>query len=237
VDQLSPRGENRLLLSLSSNELTQLKPRLKELTLELGTVLHRPGEPIDYVYFPTSGLVSLLAVMQTGEAIETGIVGREGLVGGAVALDGAQSFAQAMVQIEGSALRIGTAHFLKLLEENDDFRNLLNRYQSVLMLQAQQSAACHAFHSIEARLCRWLLHSADTVESNMVYLTQEFLSHMLGCQRTSVTMAAHALQRSGLIRYTRGRIEILDRSALAECACECYGVLRREIDAAVPVLH
>jgi CRP-like cAMP-binding protein len=237
VHQMTPRGENRLLLRLSSDELSQLTPLLKEIRLETGTVLHRPGEAIDTVYFPTSGLVSLLAVMQSGEAIETAIVGREGVVGAAVGTDGGQSFAQAMVQIEGSALRIGAAHFVKLLEESNDFRSIVNAYQSIVLLQAQQSAACHAFHSIEARLCRWLLHSADTVESNMVHLTQEFLSHMLGCQRTSVTMTAHALQTSGLIRYTRGRIELLDRPGLEECACECYGVLRREIDRAVPPLQ
>jgi CRP-like cAMP-binding protein len=234
---MTPRGENRLLLRLPSDELSQLKPLLKEIRLETGTVLHRPGEPIDYVYFPTGGLVSLLAIMQTGEAIETAIIGREGVVGGAVGSEGARSFGQAMVQIEGSGLRMGAAHFVKVLEESDGLRNLVNAYQSIVLLQAQQSAACHAFHSIEARLCRWLLQSADTVESNMVHLTQEFLSHMLGCQRTSVTMAAHALQSSGLIRYVRGKIEILDRPGLEECACECYGVLRREIDHAVPPLH
>jgi CRP-like cAMP-binding protein len=235
VHQMTPRGENRLLLRLPADALSQLKPLLKDIELENGTVLHRPGEPIDYVYFPTSGLVSMFAIMQSGEAIETAVIGKEGVVGGLVGSQGARSFGQAMVQIEGSALRIGAPHFVKLLEENNGVRSLVNRYQSILFLQAQQSAACHAFHSIEARLCRWLLQSADTVESNLVNLTQEFLSHMLGCQRTSVTMAAHALQTSGLIRYTRGKIEILDRPGLEECACECYRVLRREIDDAVPV--
>jgi len=102
-----------------------------------------------------------------------------------------------------------------------------------VLLQAQQSAGCHAFHRVEARLCRWLLQAADTTESNTVNLTQEFLSHMLGVQRTSVTITAHALQKSGLIRYSRGKIEILDRHGIEECACECYAVLRREIDQAV----
>jgi CRP-like cAMP-binding protein len=234
---MTPRGENRLLQRLSPDGRSQLKPLLKEVELETGTVLHRPGEAIDYVYFPTSGLISLLAIMQTGDAIETAVIGREGVVGGDVGSEGTHSFSQAMVQIEGSALRVGAAHFVNLLEGNTGFRTLVNRYLSVVLLQAQQSAACHAFHSIEARLCRWLLHSADTVESDVVRLTQEFLSHMLGCQRTSVTMAAHALQTSGLIRYTRGKIEILDRPTLEDCACECYGVLRREIDLAVPPIH
>jgi CRP-like cAMP-binding protein len=234
VHELTPRGENRLLLRLPPEELSQLTPLLKQVGLDTGTVLHHAGEPIDHVYFPTSGLVSLLTIMQTGEAIETAIVGREGLVGGSVGSEGARSFGQSMVQIEGSALRIGAAPFAKLLDQNGSLRSLVNRYQSIVFLQAQQSAACHAYHSIEARLCRWMLHASDTVESDEVRLTQEFLSHMLGCQRTSVTMAAHALQASGFIRYTRGKIEILDRSGLEDCACECYDVLRREIDQAVP---
>jgi CRP-like cAMP-binding protein len=195
------------------------------------------GSPVEQVYFPTSGLVSMLAVMKNGQAIETAVIGREGVVGGEIGSMGTQSAGQAMVQIEGSALRIGAAPFLKVLEASNGFRTLINRFQSVVVLQAHQSAACHAFHSVDARLCRWLLQAADTVESNRVNLTQEFLSHMLGCQRTSVTLAAHALQKSGMIRYTRGKIEIVDRPAIEECACECYGVLRREIDEAVPPLH
>ena len=231
---MTPRGENRLLQSLPPGELSQLTPLLKQVGLDVGAVLHHPGDPIEQVYFPTSGLVSLLTIMQSGEAIETAIIGREGLVGSFVGSQGARSFGQAVVQIEGSALRIGAAPFAKLLEQNDGLRSLVNGYQSIVFLQAQQSAACHALHSVEARLCRWMLHASDTVESDEVRLTQEFLSHMLGCQRTSVTMAAHALQTSGLIRYTRGKIVIRDRAALEDCACECYGVLRREIDDAVP---
>jgi CRP-like cAMP-binding protein len=231
---MTPTGENRLLQRLAARELSQIKPLLKQIKLETGTVLHEPGSPVEHVYFPTSGLVSMLAIMKNGQAIETAVIGREGVVGGEIGSLGAQSAGQAMVQIEGSALRVGAAPFLRALDGSNGFRSLINRFQSVVALQAHQSAACHAFHSVDARLCRWLLQAADTVESNTVNLTQEFLSHMLGCQRTSVTLAAHALQKSGLIRYSRGKIEILDRPAIEECACECYGVLRREIDKAVP---
>ncbi len=234
---MTPTGENRLLQRLAPSDLSQLKPLFKQVKLETGTILHEPGSPVEQVYFPTNGLVSMLAIMKNGQAIETAVIGREGVVGGEIASAGAQSAGQAMVQIEGSALRIGAAPFLKVLDGSNGFRSQINRFQSVVVLQAHQSAACHAFHSVEARLCRWLLQAADTVESNRVNLTQEFLSHMLGCQRTSVTLAAHALQKSGLIRYTRGKIEILDRPAIEECACECYGVLRREIDKAVPPAH
>jgi CRP-like cAMP-binding protein len=234
VHQVTPTGENRLLRQLSPTALSQIKPLCTQTMLSTGAILHYPGAPIEHVYFPTSGLVSLLAIMQTGQAIETAVIGREGVVGAAAASEGSDSFSQAMVQIEGSALRIGAARFVMVLEASKEFKSLVNRFQSVVVLQAHQSAACHAFHTVEARLCRWLLQAADTVESETVRLTQEFLSHMLGCQRTSVTLAAHALQKSGLIRYTRGKIVILDRAALEECACECYGVLRREIDKAVP---
>jgi CRP-like cAMP-binding protein len=234
VHQITPTGENRLLRQLSPTVLSQIKPLCAQIKLETGAILHHAGTPIDHVYFPTSGLVSLLAIMQTGQAIETAVVGREGVVGAAAASDGSESFGQAMVQIGGSALRIGVAAFVKVVDANKEFKILVNRFESIVVLQAHQSAACHAFHTVEARLCRWLLQAADTVESETVRLTQEFLSHMLGCQRTSVTLAAHALQKSGLIRYTRGKIILLNRAALEECACECYGVLRREIDKAVP---
>lgn len=231
--QMIPAGENRLLQRLSSDDLSRLRPQLKEISLERGVILHEAGTPIEHVYFPTSGLVSILAIMRTGDAIETAVVGREGVVGGSIGSEGSQSFGQSMVQIPGSALRIDAKPFLKVLDASNGLRSLINRYHSVLLLQAQQSAACHAFHSIEERLCRWLLQASDTVQSDTVNLTQEFLSHMLGVQRTSVSLTAHALQKSGLIHYSRGKVEILDRGGVEDCACECYGVLRREIDKAV----
>jgi CRP-like cAMP-binding protein len=230
VHQMTPTGENRILQSLSLNDLSLLRPQLKLIELKRGTVLHEAGAPLEYVYFPTTGMVSILAIMRTGDAIETAVIGREGVVGGSIGSEGSLSFGQSMVQIPGSALRIGAQSFLKVLEGSNGLRSLVNRYQSVVLLQAQQSAACHAFHHVDARLCRWLLHASDATESNMVDLTQEFLSHMLGVQRTSVTITAHALQKSGLIRYSRGKVEILDRHGVEECACECYAVLRRVFD-------
>jgi len=233
MHQMTPTGENRILHSLSPNDLSLLRPQLKLIDLKQGAVLQEPGAPLDYVYFPTRGMVSILALMRNGEAIETAVTGREGVVGGAIGSEGSLSFGQSMVQIAGSALRIGAKPFLNALEECSGLRRLVNRYQSIVLLQAQQSAACHAFHQVEARLCRWLLHASDATESDMVNLTQEFLSHMLGVQRTSVTLTAHALQKSGLITYSRGKVKILDRRGVEECACECYAVLRREIDKAI----
>ncbi len=203
--------------------------------MTLGEFLHPVGLPIAQVYFPETGMVSMLTVMKSGEQIETAIIGSEGVVGGWVAIDGGNANTQSTVQIEGSAWQISTAKFLEMYKVSDAFRSAINGYQGVILFQAQQSAACHAIHSVEARLCRWLLLSQDVIGSEQVTLTQEFLSHMLGVQRTSVSLCAHSLQQSGLIHYSRGKIKILDRKGIQECACECYSVIRERIDAAIPL--
>jgi CRP-like cAMP-binding protein len=236
VQKPSPIGENRLLKRLGADDLSHLRPNLKQFSMVRGAVLHSAGEPIEHVYFPISGMISILAVMRTGEQIETAIVGREGVVGASIGSNGSQSAGQSTVQIEGSAWQIPGSKFSELYATSAPFRTLMNKFQNVVFLQAQQSAACHALHSVEARLCRWLLQSQDTTESEAVPLTQEFLSHMLGVQRTSVSMCAHTLQKAGLIQYKRGHIKILDREGLKESACECYEVVRDHVNKAVPPL-
>ncbi len=228
-------GENRLLASLGRGDRAALAPQLKMVELRRGDVLLQPRAAIEHVYFPLSGMVSLLAVMRSGEAIETGIVGREGVVGGSVASGDWHSFGQATVQIAGKALAIASKPFVEACRKSPALLALTNRFQGVITMQSQQSAACHALHSVEARLCRWLLQSHDMVGTSVVELTQEFLSHMLGVQRTSVSLCAHALQEAGLIEYARGRITIRDRAGVEECACECYAVIRGETDKAIPV--
>jgi CRP-like cAMP-binding protein len=236
VAQPHPLEENRLLKRMGADDFARLQPDLKKVTMTRATVVHRAGEPIEHVYFPLSGMVSVLALMRTGDAIETAIIGREGVVGAAVGANGAKSAGQTVVQIAGSALQVQSNKFIDLYRASASFRTLVNDFQTVLLLQAQQSAACHAFHSVEARLCRWLLQSQDTTGSDIVPLTQEFLSHMLGVQRTSVSLSAHTLQKAGLVRYSRGIITILDREGLKETACECYEVVREYIDKAVPAV-
>jgi CRP-like cAMP-binding protein len=231
--QKSNGAENRLLQRLTADDLSHLQPNLKHFPMAQGHVLHPAGAQIDHVYFPLSGMISVLAVMKTGEQIETAIIGREGVAGASIGSDGSQSAGQATVQIEGSALQIQSAKFLELYNASLPFRTAMNRFQGTVLLQAQQSAACQALHAVEARLCRWLLHSQDATESAMVPLTQEFISHMLGVRRTSVSLSAHALQRAGLIRYSRGHIEILNRDGLKESACECYEVVREYVEKAV----
>jgi CRP-like cAMP-binding protein len=138
------------------------------------------------------------------------------------------------VQIDGSGWQIPAANFVEAYQASDRFRSAINGYQGIVLFQAQQSAACHAIHSVESRLCRWLLQAEDVMESEEIELTQEFLSHMLGVRRTSVSLAAHSLQKSGLIRYSRGQIKIVDREGLEESACECYAAIRQRIDSAIP---
>jgi CRP-like cAMP-binding protein len=202
--------------------------------LTRGEVLHPPGEAIKHVYFPDSGMISMLTVMQTGEQIETAIIGREGVAGGWVAIDGANSNTQTTVQIDGSGWKIPAAKFVETYNTSDHFRSAMNSYQAIILFQAQQSAACHALHSVEARLCRWLLQAEDVMGSSDISLTQEFLSHMLGVRRTSVTLSAHKLQTAGMIQYARGKIKIINRDGLEECACECYAAIRQRIDSAIP---
>ena len=222
----TPAGENRLLSQLSVADHAALRPHLKSFTMNSGAVLHPPGKAIAYVYFPLSGMVSLLAVTKSGDQIETGIIGREGVVGSSIGNYGKYPFGQSTVQIAGSALRIQSSAFLKVFDANERFRLAVNSFQSLILLQAQQSAACHALHSVEARLCRWLLQSQDVTESDTVALTQEFLSHMLGVQRNAVSLSASALHERRLIKYSRGNIRILNRAGLKKSACECYEVVR-----------
>ncbi len=227
-------GRNRLLNGLGAPDLVLLQPNLKNVRLTQGTDLHPVGRPIEYVYFPEGGMVSILTAMKSGDLIETAIVGSEGVVGGWIGIDGRNANMQATVQIEGSAWQIPSAKFLQAYNASASFRSAINLYQGIILFQAQQSAACHAIHSVEARLCRWLLHSQDITGSKQIRLTHEFMSHMLGVNRSSVSLCANTLQKSGLIQYSRGSITILNRQALEECACECYSDIRQEIDSVFP---
>ena len=184
--------KNRILRQLSADELKSIEPWLVPLQLRPNVVLHEPGDAIERIYFPLSGMISLLAVMQSGEAIETGIVGAEGLLGGDVPTNG-HLFARATVQMDGNALSMPKAKFVDAYHAHPHVRDLVNRYQSVLLVQAQQNAACHALHSVRSRLCRWLLQSQDLIGSATFILTQEFLSHMLGVRRTSAPSSRRSM--------------------------------------------
>ena len=195
--------------------------------MELGAVLHLPESRIEHVYFPISGMISIVVVMCTGEQIETAIVGREGVAGASIAMLGSRSFGQAVVQIQGRALRVSGRNFMAFYNSSISFHSAINKYQGFLLAQTQQSVGCHAVHSVNERLCRWILQSRDVLHSDSIKLTQEFLSHMLGVQRNSVGACAQNLQKAGLIKYSRGTIKILDGDALEQQACECYRAIRR----------
>lgn len=206
---------NRILGQLPALELKAIEPKLSRIDLKQTTVLNAPDEPIKRVYFPLSGMVSLLSITQGGDAIETGIVGSDGIVGGSCAMDGGLSFGQATVQLDAVALVMGTSDFKVAYGAHEHLRALVNKYQMVLLMQAQQNAACHALHTVNSRLCRWLLQSQDMTGSDKLYLTQEFLSHMLGVRRSTVSVEAHILQKGGLVHAATSRFWIVQASSNA----------------------
>lgn len=220
-------SQNHLLGAIPAVELAALRPHLKRVMLEQGSQLEDSGERIQYVYFPFSGMVSLLSVMSDGKAVKTTVVGREGALGVQSGLGVANAISRAIVEIQGSAVRIPASHFHRVVRDSEKLRDLLFRYREFCFAQMQQSVACNALHGAEERLARWLLHSSDVIGSNVLPLTQEFLAQMLGVRRTTITSLARALLQSGVIDYRRGRIEICNRDALKGFACECYEVLQR----------
>jgi CRP-like cAMP-binding protein len=233
--RVAPVGTNGLLQRLSDKMQASLASHLRRAKLAQGVILHEAGAAITSVYFPLSGMVSMLAVLQSGEAIETGIIGRGGYVGGYFGARGWRSWGHAVMQMSGEALVLNVRHFKKAYDASEDFRNLINGYQSVVYFQAQQTAACQALHQVEPRMCRWLLQAQDAVGGEVLNLTQEFLSHMLGVRRTSVSGSANKLQEEGLITYKRGVIRVLDRKGLEKRSCECYDAVRVAIAGALPL--
>ena len=217
--------DNKLLASLPREDFDRLLPHLSTVSLQQGTVLFEAGDEVDQIYFPHDGMLSLLAVLRDGKAIETATVGREGVVGAMAGLGLYKSLVRVVVQMPLACSKIAATHFRTAAAASDAIRNLCIRYNEVLLSQARVTAACNALHPIEARFCRWLLQSADRSASDTVALTQEFLAEMLGVRRTSVTEVASKVQNAGVITYSRGVIRILDRPALMRMSCECYETL------------
>jgi CRP-like cAMP-binding protein len=217
--------DNELLATLPREHYSRLLSHLSTVSLQQGDVVYEAGDEVDQVYFPQDGMLSVLAVLRDGKAIETATVGREGVVGAMAGLGLYRSLVRVIVQIPVSCSRIAASHFRTVVANSDPVRNLCIRYNEVLLSQARVSAACNALHPIEARFCRWLLQSADCAGSDTIELTQEFVAEMLGVRRTSVTEAASRVQSAGVITYSRGVIKILDRPALLRLSCECYETL------------
>jgi CRP-like cAMP-binding protein len=225
VHQPTP-NRNFLLASLAAVDYEVLCPHLRPAELVHETVLFDLGDVIDRVYFPHSGVVSLVVTLSSGETIETGMIGRDSLVGGSSALDGKVSVNRAIVQIPGTALVLDLEHLRNLADSSVAFRTRLVRHEQLILVQAQQSAACNITHTVEARLARWLLRCRDLTDSDDLSLTQEFVGQMLGVRRASVSLVAGSLQQAGLIWYRRGHVRILNVEGLREAACECYETVR-----------
>ncbi len=226
--QLGAPFRNEVLASLPAEEVEWLRPLLRRVTLGSGQVLHASGEPIEDVFFMEQGLASLTADTSDEGAVEVGMTGREGFVGvSALLMPGAPAMHRAFIQIPGAALRMGVASFREAVEQSRDLRRHCLRYTGMLMVQTAQTAACNARHDMAERLARWLLMSLDRVDGDHLPLTQEFLAFMLGVRRAGVVVAASALQADDLIRYSRGRITVLDRPGLEAVACTCYGIVKQ----------
>ena len=216
---------NLLLNALPSQVRTNLSAGLQAVPLPLGTVLCNPGERPEYAHFITSGVASVVTFMSDGNGAEVGLIGREGLPEGLHLLGPANSPTSAFMQIEGTGLRMRFVELQKMLFASEPLLHCILAHAQCQAFVGSQIAACNGLHEIEERLARWLLMVRDRLESDRFYLTQEFLAEMLGARRTSVTMAAGSLQRSGLIEYRRGHIKIVDNDGLQNAACECYQVV------------
>jgi CRP-like cAMP-binding protein len=221
---------NRLLAALPPDSLARLQPKLELVELPLRQVLHEPEVPIETVYFPESGWISMLAYMEDGDAAEEGLIGIEGMVGLSVLLADEVDDLEAMVQAPGQALSLSADALRTAMDEDPDLRHLLLRYALVFHGQVARTAACNGRHGINERLARWLLMAHDRAGADEFPMTHEFLSMMLGVRRAGVTMAAGVLQKAQFIRYEYGRMEVTDRPGLESASCECYGMQRRALD-------
>lgn len=222
--------ENRLLLALPNEEYERLLPNLENVSLAFKQVLYEPGEPIEYVYFPNHGVVSLLTSISDSTVAEVGLVGLEGMVGLSVFLGVDTTPLKAIVQVPGDAIRMKADVFRASVNRGVALHVLLLRYTQARIVQISQSAGCNSHHSVEQRCCRWLLMTNERVKSDRFPLTQEFLSQMLGVRRASVTVVAGRLQACGLIRYSRGQMTILDLHGLEQATCSCYMLVKQESD-------
>jgi CRP-like cAMP-binding protein len=223
---------NKILLALSNPECAALFSKLKFLPLPVRTVLNEAGETIQFAFFMNSGLASILSLMADGKSVEVGLTGKEGFVGLPLVAGLSTSPTRVIVQVAGSAFRVAAKDLTEALSECPSLATSLQRFSQEMALQASQAAACNRLHEVDQRLARWLLMSQDrldTLDGAVVPLTQEFLAHMLGTRRASVTVAAGVLQKAGLITYNRGSVRVKDRARLEAAACECYGIMARQI--------
>lgn len=218
---------NQVLLSLPSGEFKMLRPYLVFEELAHHATLHEPGQKLEFIYFPNSGIVSLVVATREGKTVEVGVVGHEGIVGIAAAAGLNRAHQRSIVQIAGEGMRISAEIMQSLLPSSPVLQTIVTRHAVIQGMQAAQSAACNRLHGIEHRLARWLLIMQDRVDNGSLHITHDFLATLLGTDRPSVSLAAALLQRKGTIGYTRGAIRIVNRKLLEEATCECYSVMQQ----------
>lgn len=222
--------ENLLLAGLPVEEHTRLLADLEPILFSLGEVVYESGGHIDYVYFPTSAIISLLYIMENGATAEIGVAGYEGVIGIALFMGGETMPNRAVVQSAGSALRMKKKALQAEFVRGGMFQTSLLRYTQALMTQISQTAVCNRLHTVEQQLCRWLLLSHDRLRTDKLVMTHDLIANMLGVRREGITVAAQKLQELGLISYVRGTITLLDRQGLETEVCECYQVVKSEYD-------
>ena len=222
-------NQNHLLAALPATEFARLAPHLELVPMPLGEILYEPGGQLQYAYFPTTAIVSLHYVMESGASAETAGVGNEGVIGISLFMGGDTTPSSAVVQTAGHGYRLESNLLKREFNRAGFMQGLLLRYTQALMTQMSQTAACNRHHSVEQQLCRWLLLTLDRIPSNDLIMTQELVASMLGVRREGITQAAGKLQHAGFIRYRRGHIAVLERSGLESRVCECYAVVRKEL--------
>jgi CRP-like cAMP-binding protein len=220
---------NHILLGLPSKESEMLYPKLEFVRLKVHHVLHEPGDSLKSAYFCNDGLVSILSVFEDGKSVEVGLVGKEGFIGLPLVAGFRTAPTRAIAQIEASVFRVDGEALIAILRQCPKLERRLQQFSQIMAAQVTQIAACNRLHEVNERLARWLLMSADRVGSASLPLTQEFLGQMLGTRRSSVTVAAGMLQKAGLIAHSRGDVKIVDRQKLEEAACDCYGIMQRQV--------
>ena len=226
--------QNHLLAALPAADYARLLPDLEPIAMPLGWALYESGVHMNYVYFPTTSIVSLLNVMENGASAEIAITGNEGLIGISLFMGGESTPSRAVVQSEGNGYRLSESILKREFAMGGVLQHLALRYTQALITQMSQTAVCNRHHSVDQQLCRWLLLSLDRLPGNELRMTQELIANMLGVRREGVTEAAGHLQADGLIHYSRGKIIVLDRPGLEQRVCECYAVVKKEFDRLLP---
>jgi CRP-like cAMP-binding protein len=221
---------NHLLVALPADEYERIKPYLEPVSLLLGEVIYESGEQLEYIYFPTTAIISLLYIMENGSTAEIAMAGNDGLIGIALYMGGSTTPNRSVVQSAGNAFRLPSKALKFEFGLGGVFQNILLRYTQYLMTQISQTAVCNRLHSVDKQLCRWLLINHDLLQTNKLIMTHDLIANMLGVRREGVSIAAGHLQREGLIKYVRGTITILDRKGLESSSCECYEVVKEEYD-------